>query len=126
MSLSLLFMIGQAATAVPALPPGTVVNFVTEDLLSIYLSAVVQGDELVFRNPDGNGQGLQFRPGLNLRVLILPPAGGSVPAVPVSLWGRVSSDGQDILVDGLDPGGSVSFRDWLERNSGLTLVLPER
>jgi hypothetical protein len=127
MSIALLFMIGQAAAAIPALPPGTIVNFVTDDLLSIYLTGTVQGNQLVFHSPDAAGRNLQLRPGLELRILILPAAGGSSQPAPVALQGQVSADGQDIRVDGLAAGGAAgSFREWLEQNAGLTLVLPER
>lgn len=123
MSFAILFMMGQALASVPALPPGTVVDLSANDLLSIYLKAVVQDGQLVFRRPEGAGANLQFRPGIEVQIIFWPAASGGSGVAPTALRGRVSSDGSDIFVDGLDSAGPVSFREWLAQR-GLTLVLP--
>jgi hypothetical protein len=127
MSIAFLFMMGQALTAVPALPPGTIVDLSADDLLSVYLKAVVLDGKLVFRRPEDAGPNLQFRPGIEVQIFIWPASGSGPGQGPISLRGRVSADGSDIFVDGLDgQSGSVSFRAWLAITAGITLVLPEQ
>lgn len=134
-------MLGQGLGAIPALPAGSTVMVVAEDLRTIYATGVVEGGRLVFDRSLPPGEFLQ---------LVIYPAQDSVtmdatssaersaeapaPAAPAaqaasnfapqSLRVRVGWDGLDLflLVDG--PNGEVSLSDWLASNRNLSLVVP--
>lgn len=118
MGLSLFYLLGQAATGLPALPVGTEVRLVSPDLLTVYASAQVEEHALVFA---------ELPPaGTPVRVLIFPPdASQAERAATLSgAWamsGRISPDRTDILLlmpDEIEPRSLLELL-WRERGVEL-------
>lgn len=148
----MLFMLGQSLAAIPALPPGTTVMLVAEDLRTIYATGMVESGRLIFDRPLPPGAVLQLiiypAPATAARAAAeasapppladdeappaepplaaapMPPAAGlsAQSVAPQSLRVRVADSGQDLVIE--DAAGSVSLAAWLEGNRSLTLVLP--
>lgn len=116
-------MLGQSLGALPALPPGTTVQLVSTDLLTIYATAEVEAGRVVFSDP--------LRPGQELRLLIFPPDASAQQfaqalAGATALPARVAEGGTDLLMAIPGSGEEVSLRRWLLEERGLTLVIPRR
>lgn len=115
------FLISQTIAGLPQMPPGTVVQLVSHDLLTIYGRATVADGLLEFASP--------LSPSQELRLLIFPPdaseqeraqALAGVQALP----GRISEDGQDVLVEFPELEGPLSLRKWLAEEREIELVMP--
>lgn len=118
MGLSLFYLLGQATSGLPALPVGTEVRLVSPDLLTVYASAKVEDDELVFQDLPAVGT--------PIRVLIFPPnASQAERAATLSgAWairGSVSQDGTDILLQLPNETEPRSLKDMLLRERGVEL-----
>ncbi len=119
MSGAALVFFAQALVGLPALPAGTEVRLVSPDLLTVYASARVQSDQLLFETP--------LPPGTELRLLIFPPdATEAERAAALSgaraISGRISVDGKDILLQIPDSDQPLSLRALLEER-GVALVV---
>ncbi len=115
------FLVSQTVSALPTMAPGTEVRLVSQDLLAIYASARVEQGLLAFNNP--------LTPDLEVRLLIFPPNAtdqerASALSGAQALVGRVSAEGDDLVVQFPELGGPLSFRKWLAEERGLVLVLP--
>lgn len=122
MSFAQFLMIGQMLAVLPALPTGTEVRLVSTDLMTIYATATVMGNELIF---------VDFPPpGTEVRVLIFPPDAAPDDVVESlssarALVGRISADGTDVLLtepENLDP---LSLRELLAREHDVMLDIEE-
>lgn len=116
--LSLFYLLGQAATGLPALPVGSEVRLVSLDLLTVYASAQVKENTLVFTDLPPAGT--------LVRVLIFPPdASQAERAATLSgAWamsGRVGPDGTDILLVMPNETEPRSLRALLWRERGVEL-----
>lgn len=114
------FLVSQTIPGLPAMLPQTEVRVVSQDLLTIFASARVEEDRLVFDAP--------LTPGLEIRLLIFPPdATDQERAAALSgaqaLTGWATTDG-DLQIRFPEVGGPMSFRKWLEEERGIELVLP--
>jgi hypothetical protein len=114
------FLISQTLAGLPDMQPGTTVQLVSTDLLTVYAMAQVNERELVFQG--------ELYAGSEVRVLIFLPNSGPRATVEAlghkALYARVSSDGTDILVQFESLDGPLSFRKWLAEERGITLVMP--
>ncbi|MEX2541508.1 MAG: hypothetical protein WD314_06850 [Trueperaceae bacterium] len=115
------FLISQTLAGLPQMPPGTVVQLVSHDLLTIYGRATVSDGTLEFANP--------LAPNQELRLLIFPPDASDQERAQAlagvqALTGRISEDGQDVLVEFPELDGPLSLRKWLAEEREIVLVLP--
>jgi len=113
----ILFLVAQTVMALPGLPAGTEVRLVSPDLLTVYASAQVRGGSLAFQ--------LTPPAGTQLRLLIFPPdATQAQRAAALSgarvISGRVSVDGNDILLQFPNSDQPVSLRTLLQ-DRGIVL-----
>ena len=115
------FLVSQTIAGLPQMPPGTEVRLVSRDLFTVYASARVEDGRLQFTTALQAGQ--------ELRLLIFPPdvsdqqraeALSGAQAIP----GRVSNDGQDILVEFRELDGPLSLRKWLAEERDILLIMP--
>ena len=110
------FLVSQTLTTLPDMTPGTEVRLVSTDLLTVYATARVEGDEL-----DLEGE---LAAGDELRLLILQPDASSQDAEALgskALHAQVSPGGDDILVQFEELNGPLSFKKWLQEERGITL-----
>lgn len=113
------FLVSQTLAGLPEMAPGTVVQLVSNDLLTVFASAQVEEHRLVLRGP--------LSPGSEVRVLIFPP--NATPAETAealsnpALHARISGDGEDILVQFEELEGPLSFKKWLAEERGIDLFL---
>ncbi|MEJ2667520.1 MAG: hypothetical protein P8Z81_10555 [Deinococcales bacterium] len=120
MTVGIFFLLAQSIAGLPALPAGTEVRLVSPDLLTVYASAQVHGGTLDFKaSPPA---------GTQLRLLIFPPdATKAERAAALSgtrvITGRISVDGNDILLQFPNHDQPVSLRELLA-SRGITLTLP--
>lgn len=118
MSFAQFLLIGQLLAVLPAMPEGTEVRLVSTDLLTIYATAVVADDQLVFH---------AFPPaGTEVRVLIFPPDAAPADVVESlssarALVGRISADGSDVLLTEPADLEPLSLRTLLSREHNVTL-----
>lgn len=115
------FLVSQTLAGLPQMPPGTEVRLVSRDLLTVHGSARVEDDRLEFSAPIASGQ--------ELRLLIFPPDASDQERAQAltgvqALPGRVSDDGEDILVEFPELDGPISMRKWLAEERGILLVMP--
>jgi hypothetical protein len=115
------FLLSQIVTGLPDMSPGTEVRLVSQDLLTIYASARVEGGQLAFSGT--------IEPDQEVRLLIFPPGvrpqqQGEVLVGASAFPGRIASHGQDILVRFSDDGDPVSLLDWLGEERGILLMMP--
>ncbi len=145
MSLAIYFMLGQGLASIPALPAGSTVMVVAEDLRTIYATGIVEGGRLVFDRSLPPGEYLQLviypaqaapmtdatsaaKRSAEGPATSAPPVQSAAPAAssfaPQSLRVRVGWDGLDLflVVDG--SSGDVSLSDWLASNRNLSMVVP--
>ena len=122
MSFAQFLLIGQMLALLPAVPEGTEVRLVSTDLLTIYASATVEGDELSF---------IDFPPpGTEVRVLIFPPDAAPDEVVESlssarALVGRISADGTDVLLTEPEDLEPLSLRELLAREHNVMLIIEE-
>lgn len=113
------FLVSQTIAGMPEMAPGTVVQLVSSDLLTVYASAQVEEHRLVLRGP--------FAPGSEVRVLIFPPNASPTETAEAlsspALYARISGDGEDILVQFAELEGPLSFKKWLAEERGIDLFL---
>ena len=110
------FLVSQTLTTLPDMTPGTEVRLVSADLLTVYATARVEGDEL-----DLEGE---LAAGDEVRLLILQPDASSQDTEALggkALFAQVSSGGDDILVQFEELNGPLSFKKWLQEERGITL-----
>lgn len=112
------FLVSQTLVTLPDMTPGTEVRVVSNDLLTIYATGLVDNSTLMF---DG-----ELEPGKEVRLLILTPNADSkqtVDALGHALFGMVAQDGSDILLKFEDLEGPLSFGKWLQEERGIGLDL---
>lgn len=115
------FLVSQTLAGLPQMPPGTEVRIVSRDLLTVYGSARVQDGRLQFTNSMQAGQ--------ELRLLIFPPGASDQERAQAlsgaqAIPGRVSNNGDDILVEFPELDGPLSLRKWLVEERDILLVMP--
>jgi hypothetical protein len=115
------FLVSQTLAGLPQMQPGTVVQLVSHDLRTVFGSATVTDGLLRFTTP--------ISPSQELRLLVFPPDASAQEraqalAGPQALPGRVSEDGQDILVEFPELDGPLSLRKWLAEERQIVLVMP--
>lgn len=121
MSLTHLFLVGQLALSLPAMPAGTEVRLMSADLFTVYASAQVERSYLKFR---------EFPPpGTEVRILIFPPDADEAERAPMlsgatALKGYVSDAGTDILVLHEGEEEPLSLRAMLLQEREIWLDLP--
>jgi hypothetical protein len=111
------FLVSQTISGLPNMAPGTEVRIVSLDLLTIYASAVVEDNELVFH---GNLQADS-----EVRVLIMVPDATPKEAAEAlsnkAMFARISPEGDDILLQFKELHGALSFKKWLLEERGIIL-----
>lgn len=118
------FLLGQAASLLPAFPVGTELRLVSPDLLTVYSSGRVTEDRRLVVD-------LPLDAGTELRLLVFPPeatpeetAEALSPAR--ALFGRVADDSADVWVRLPDRAEPVSLRRWLADERDIVLLLVTR
>ncbi|MCA9838167.1 MAG: hypothetical protein KC422_14715 [Trueperaceae bacterium] len=113
------FLVSQTLSGLPDMYPGTEVRIVSMDLITIYASASVTDDELVFIG--------KFEPDSEVRLLILQPDANAQETVEAlgnkALHARISPEGDDILLQFAELEGPLSFKKWLKDERNITLKL---
>ncbi|HEX7022380.1 MAG TPA: hypothetical protein VF171_05945 [Trueperaceae bacterium] len=112
------FLVSQTVAGLPDMAPGTQVWVMAPDLFTKYATAVVEGETLSFSKP--------LDPGEEIRLLIYPPNSDERARADLSqaLQGRISQDGEDILLRFEELDGPLSFRKWLSEERGIILRIP--
>lgn len=121
MSAGILFLVSQTLMGLPALPPGTEVRLVSPDLLTVFATAEVQDGRLDFQAAPPAGT--------ELRVLIFPPdATKAQRAAALSgarvISGRISVDGNDILLQFPESDQPMSLRTLLQKREIALKMTP--
>lgn len=113
------FLVSQTLASLPEMAPGTVVQLVSNDLLTVFASAQVEERRLVLRGP--------LSPGSEVRVLIFPPNASPAQTAEAlsnpALHARISGDGSDILVQFDELEEPLSFKQWLAEERSIDLYL---
>lgn len=114
------FLVSQTIAGLPEMMPGTEVRLVSQDLLTVFASARVDGRALTFEGP--------LEPGIEMRLLIFPPDASDKERAAVisgahALVARIDDETNDILVHFVELDGPLSFRKWLWEERGLVLHL---
>ncbi len=113
------FLVSQTIASLPDMAPGTVVQLVSSDLLTVYASASVEEHRLVLSG--------DLQAGSEVRVLIFQP--NATPQATVEALGnqalhaRIGPAGDDILVEFEELEGPLSFKKWLAEERGIDLFL---
>lgn len=114
------FLLSQTLAGLPEMTPGTEVQILSSDLMAVYATAVVENNTLVFRGP--------LEPGKEIRLVIYPPSESTekqeqatVDALNAALYGNVSPEGNDILIQFEELDGPLSFKKWLAEERDISL-----
>jgi hypothetical protein len=117
------FLVSQTLTGLPGMSPGTEVKIVAPELVPVLATGRVEDSQLRFD--------VILEANREIRLIIIPPnndAQTQDEAASQALYGRISPDSTDILLqfEGLE--GLLSFRKWLEEERGIHLQLgpPDR
>ena len=113
------FLVSQTVAGLPDMAPGTVVQLVSNDLLTVYASAKVEDYRLTLVG--------EMPPGSEVRLLIFPPDASPEATAQAlgnqALHARVSPEGDDLLVRFEELEGPLSFKKWLAEERGIDLFL---
>lgn len=113
------FLVSQTLAGLPDMHPGTTVQLVSPDLLTVYASATVKEGSLHFEG--------ELQPGSEVRVLIFQPDASPQETAEAlgarALYARISNEGDDILVRFEELEGPLSFKKWLAEERGIELIL---
>ena len=112
------FLVSQTIAGLPDMAAGTKVQILSADLLTVHAAAMVADDHLIFEGV--------LEPGQEIRLLILAQGADekeTVDALGKALYGRVSPEGNDILVQFEELDGPLSFGKWLAEERDITLDL---
>jgi hypothetical protein len=117
------FLVAQSLASLPLFESGTEVRLVSPDLLTVYSSGRVVDDRLVIDLP--------VAAGTEVRLLVFPPDATDAEVAGVlsgaaAVMGRVDDDRSDLIVRFPQLDRSVSLREWLREERGITLVLVTR
>lgn len=112
------FLVSQTLTGLPSMSPGTEVKIVAPELVPVLATGWVENAQLTFDVVlDANRE---------IRLIIISPGNDKASQDESSsqaLYGRISPDGKDILLqfEGLD--GLLSFKKWLAEERGVHLQI---
>ena len=116
------FLVSQTIAGLPEMAPGTEVQIVSMDLLTLYASAQVQDEWLVLEG--------DFEAGSEVQILILQPDATPQETVEAlsskAIIARVSPEADDLLVKFEELEGPLSFQKWLEEERDIFLRLVPR
>jgi hypothetical protein len=118
------FLLGQAASLLPAFPVGTELRLVSPDLLTVYSSGRVTDDRQLIVD-------LPLDAGTELRLLVFPPNASAEQVAEAfsparAVVGRVAEDRADVWVRFADREEPVSLRRWLAEERDIVLLLVTR
>lgn len=116
------FLVSQTIAGLPEMSPGTKVQIVSMDLITLYASAQVEDEWLVLEG--------DFEAGSEVQILILQPDATPQETVEAlsseALSARVSPEADDLLVNFEELEGPLSFKKWLEEERDIFLRLVPR
>ncbi len=114
------FLVSQTIAGLPDMAPGTQVRIVSADLMAMYASAQVDGQELILAGA--------MPVNTEIRVLILRPNATpeeEVEALGQALPAMVSPEGDDLWLEFQELEGPLSFKKWLLEERGIVLrIIP--
>jgi hypothetical protein len=114
------FLVSQTIAGLPDMTSGTEVRIVSSDLMAMYASAQVNGQELILEGA--------MPPGTEIRVLILQPNATpeeTAQALGQALSATVSPEGDDLYLEFQELEGPLSFKKWLLEERGIVLrIIP--
>jgi hypothetical protein len=112
------FLVSQTIAGLPDMAPGTEVKILSEDLMAVYASATIAGDELILEG--------SFPTETTVKLIILPPnptAEDQIQAISPSqaLPAVLSPEGDDLYLKFQELEGPLSFKKWLFEERGIVL-----
>jgi hypothetical protein len=114
------FLVSQTIAGLPDMAPGTEVRIVSADLMAVYASAQIEGNELILEGA--------MPADTELRVLIFQPNAtpeDTVQALGQALPAMVSPEGDDLYLKFHEIEGPLSFKKWLLEERGIVLrIIP--